>query len=188
MNHIKDILLIVAIITLSACASTYQLSETALMQRNEMSRSQAEQILAKMVQPSEKAGGLCVSGTLTLADSDSVSINGSTIIFDANFETDSKHSVQGSVMFGTGKVVRTYKLKRGRFHIDAAALETIRISETGVGHGFPCKGGKPGFIVILMPFEGPDVLVNIVHSDIDAFMAVLSFLSPNARIKKGFGF
>ena len=188
MRHFNYTVLIVAFNVLSACASTYKLSDAALKQRDKMTEEKAAQILAKALNPSDHAGGMCVSGLVSSKTGNSVSTDGSKILYEADYSTDSKYSVQGSTQFGTGQLVRSYKIKRGSFQLDVAALKTIRISETSGGLDFPCKGGKPGYIVVLMPEKGGDVLVNIARPDIDSFMAAMSFFSPNAKIKEGFGF
>lgn len=192
----KIIYLSLVYILLAGCASSFKLTNNAELMRNQMSQPEAEKLLASFVKPNNSRGGLCLVGihtSLTRLNYDfPVTVAGTMIDFSAFYASPGGTSVQGNITSGTGQVSLGYRAEEGRFSVDARTLHEVRILNVNRVLLALCHNFKPGFMVVLKPSKNfPDqaeIGINATSQDeIDSILAVLTYLSPKARLVTGVG-
>lgn len=180
---------------LTACASSIELSNDALMQRSHMTPQQAQAQLASFARATPTHGGLCLLGAhiiLTRLDPTApVSVSGFSIRFTGRYAEPAGGNVSGNVAAGTGQVTVSYTAVSAASSVDASSLTEIRVLETNPNTEALCRC-KPGYLVALKTSAGlPDqaqIGFNAANqAELDSLLAALSFLSPQAKLVSGLG-
>ena len=76
--------------------------------------------------------------------------------------------------------------------MDARTLREIRVLDANKALLGLCRNFKPGYVVVLKPVKGlpnqGEIAINATNqTERDSILAVLSYLSPQARLVSGVG-
>lgn len=180
----KNIIILLVLFAVSACASTYVLSDKSKQYLSSMDKATAEKNVEKLSQLSSGAGGLCLAGSLHTSPGTVAKVQDNKLHFVATYEETTGYSTSGS---GAGLTVsRHYTVKKGEYAITLNALKRIRIVD---GNSIPaCQYDGSGKIVIVYGGDGIDGMINVTEDNLDLLIASLHYLSPNAKLSQGVGF
>lgn len=188
------LLLLVALVI--SCASTFELTRDAKMLRNQMTQSKAEELLKIYIQPTSTRGGICLIGQNTLLTRLNYEIppvvSEAKIHFTGSYAVLRGASTRGDILSGTRQVRLGYTARQAKSSVDTRTLKEIRVLETNDALLGVCKRFKPGYVVVLKPEKGlPDqgeITFNATNQiELGTILAVLSFMSPQARLVAGVG-
>lgn len=187
--------LVAAFCLLGCGAAGYSLSEQAVTYRNSLTEAQAYQELRKYVFKSAAQAGVC--GAHTVGQFQQAIPTGVTpphITFDSwvmiTTGVASKPGPAGSItttVYG--------KPEKRAFHVDVTRLDKIRIQTEVKALCGQYAGPLSDYVVTIdnkgaantQKGEANALMINVSRDNLDPLLAVLSFLSPNARIIQGAG-
>jgi len=182
-----------AVCVLSACASSYKLSDQFQKTKSEMTRAQANLILSRAVQASTDSGGFCaVAGYESIPGP--IQVENGTIHFPANklIPIESHLETSGDITSATGmevSTVTTYKRIPGRYEVDLSHVREVSIyllkdmvSKTG------CGARKLPLTDYRLVFQSPEMKAAYFHiytrpEQLEPVLAALSVYSPEISFR-----
>jgi hypothetical protein len=184
---------------LVACASAYDLSEQGVRYRASLAEAVALSTVKQSAFGSAEQQGVCSAHTNEqFEQAESVSLDGSTLVFTSYYSTIGGSSVTGNTAAGTWQVHVSRVRHKGTFKIDLRQLHKIRVLRDIEGYGCLASPRRPpgAYIVMIdnpgmgdVSAERPNgVMINVSEQNLDRFVAALSLLSPQARTIQGTGF
>lgn len=196
MNHLRLTLLITTFV-ISACATPYKLSDNALSLRSTMSRAEALAIVQKQLIPDASHAGLCgmgypISEELTPGNwpSKLQSVVNDTITYTGKAARVTGTSASGSMQYGTYRMSTEYLLIDAQFQMMLTDLRYIAvqknveiIDQKKLRPAYrPCPLGT---LVVLYNGKVPSPLIHVAPDELDAFIAAITLLSPEATLRPG---
>jgi len=175
---------------LAGCVSTYQAPPDMQSKATAMSDAEAQRHLARLLQPSEKAGGFCVYSEGAHAWKEAnVAMEGERLSFQAPVIT--KVDTQYQQGIGPPNRIPIEEKKTGhfslrKFTVDLTLVDNIRLMDADKGVA-DC-GRQPGRGKVVTMRAGSLVLeINVVDDDAQELVASLIHFAPNAKLLTGHG-
>jgi hypothetical protein len=176
---------------LAGCASTYHAPPDTQSKATAMSDAEAQRHLARLLQPSEKAGGFCVYSEGAYAWKEAnVAMEGERLSFQAPVITKVDTQIQTGID-SRNQTISVEQKKTGhfslrKFTVDLTLVDNIRLMDAD--NGVAECGRQLGRGKVVTMRTGSLVLeINVVDDDAQELVASLIHFAPNAKLLTGHG-
>jgi hypothetical protein len=198
MTKIKyAVLTVVAAVLFGCAASGYKVSDKGEKYKSALTREQGYKDLQKYAFKSEAQGGVCGAHTNTQFQSATpTAVQAPHITFDSFVQVITGASATPGPLAGTVNVKTNIQFAEASFKMDVEKLDKIRV-QSEVTALCPPQGRTPltGYVVTIDnkgvadsgKGEANALMINVSKDNLDYLVALLSYLSPNARILEGAG-
>jgi hypothetical protein len=181
---------------LGCAASSYKVSDKGEKYKSSLTQAQAYKDLQKYVFKSDAQAGVCGAHTNTqFQPATPTAVQGPQIAFDSMVQVITGASATPGPLAGTVNVRTNIQFVKASFKMDVTRLDKIRIQNEVKG----LCGRHPGPLsdyVVTIDYKGVAdsgkgeanaLMINVSKDNLDYLVALLSYLSPNARILEGAG-
>lgn len=188
---------LVAALCLLGCAATgYDLSDRAVKYRGSLTEAQAYQELQKFMFKSPAQAGVCGAHTVAqFQEAIPTGVKPPLITFDGWVTEVTGMVSKPGAAAGTISTTTYGRPVKKAFHVDVTRLDKIRVQTEVKGLCGQYAGPLAEYVVTIdnkgvantLKGEANALMINVSKDNLDYLLAVLTFLSPNARIIQGAG-
>ena len=193
----KHAILALAVASALGCAaSSYKVSDQGEKYKAALTRDQAYRDLQKYVFKSDAQGGVCGAHTNTQFQSATpTAVQAPHIAFDSFVQVITGASASPGPLAGTVNVKTNIQFVKASFKMDLTRLDKIRIQNEVKALCGRHPGPLSDYVVTIDnkgvadsgKGEANALMINVSNDNLDYLVALLSYLSPNARILEGAG-
>ena len=197
MNKIKyAVSTLVAAVLFGCAASGYKVSDKGEKYKSSLTREQALKDLHKYVFKSDAQAGVCGAHTNTqFQPATPTAVQGPQIGFDSLVQVIAGASAAPGPLAGTVNVKTNIQFVKASFKMDLTRLDKIRIQNEVKALCGRHPGPLSDYVVTIDnkgvadsgKGEANALMINVSNDNLDYLVALLSYLSPNARILEGAG-
>ena len=182
------------------CASTYTLSEKGVMYRSSLTEAQAFKELQKYVFKSNAQAGVCGAHTNDqFQPAEPVAVQSPYLAFDSYIRVMTGVATGPGVKTAPNTVATnttmSFSYHKAAFRMDLTKLDKIRIQREVKALCGRHPGPLSDYVVTIdnkgvadsAKGEANALMINVSRDNLDNLLAVLSYLSPSAKILEGAG-